>query len=65
MPIFSSGKSVASILMGMMRQEEKLKYDSLVMDYWPEFNSNGLEILKVEDVMRHEAGLSRLHKQIT
>ena len=58
----SSGKNVASILMAMMVQEGHLKYDEYVYTYWPEFVQNGKGMIKVEDVLRHEAGLHRLHK---
>ena len=36
------------------------RYDAKVVDYWPEFGANGKSELTVADVMRHEAGLSRL-----
>lgn len=61
-PIFSSGKSVAAILMGCLRQEDKLQYDSLVCSYWPEFTNGGKENLKISDIMRHEGGLRKFHK---
>jgi len=35
--IFSSGKSVASILMGILFEEGLVDYDAPVTDYWEEF----------------------------
>ena len=58
----SSGKNIAAILLGIMVQEGRLKYDEYVYTYWPEFVQNGKGMIKVEDVLRHEAGLHRLHK---
>ena len=62
--IMSSGKSVASILMTKMYELGVLDFDEKVASYWPEFGQNGKGELKVSDVMRHEAGLHRLHKKI-
>lgn len=61
--IFSSGKSIGAILLGRMRQEGKLDYDAYVKDYWPEHVGKGKEEIKVCDIMRHEGGMPRFHKQ--
>ena len=55
--IFSSGKSVAAILMGIMADKGLLEWDAPVTKYWPEFGKNGKDIVKVKDVMKHESGL--------
>ena len=55
--IFSSGKSVASILMGIMADKGLIEWQAPVTKYWPEFGKNGKDILKVVNVMRHEAGI--------
>lgn len=39
--IFSSGKSVASVLIAMMVDEGRLKYEDPVCKYWPKFGQNG------------------------
>jgi len=52
--IFSSGKSVASILMGIMYDKGVVDYNALVTDYWPEFGGNDKGHLKVVNIMRHE-----------
>ena len=59
-PIFSSGKSIASILMAIMHSQGRLQYDEPVSAYWPEFAANGKEHITVADVLRHEAGLYKL-----
>jgi len=51
--IFSSGKSVAAILMGIMADKGLIEWEAPVTKYWPEFGKNGKDIVKVSDVMRH------------
>jgi len=41
-----------------MVDQGRLDYDALVTDYWPEFGKNGKGHIKIEDVLRHEAGLA-------
>jgi CubicO group peptidase (beta-lactamase class C family) len=60
----SSGKSVASILIGIMVDKGLLEYNEPVAKYWPEFAQNGKESIKVADIMRHEGGLHKLHKMM-
>ena len=52
--IHSSGKSVASILMGIMQSQGKFEWDDPVMKYWPEFAKNGKEWIKIRDVLSHD-----------
>ena len=35
-------------------------YTDKVVDFWPAFGKHGKEKLKIEDILRHEAGLSKL-----
>ena len=49
--VFSSGKNVASILLGIMVAEGRVDYNKPVTTYWPEFGQNGKEWVTVEDVM--------------
>ena len=65
-PIFlwSSGKSVGNILMGIQRDRGLIQFDKEIAHYWPEFAQNGKENIKIEDVCRHESGLWKLHKKI-
>ena len=62
--MWSSGKSVAAILMLMMEDRGHLKYDEAIASYWPEFAKHQKEKIKVEDVLRHESGLSNLKQRI-
>jgi len=58
--VFSSGKSLESILLGMLVDQEGLDFDALVQSYWPAFQGKGKDSLTIADVMRHEAGLAQL-----
>ena len=55
--IFSSGKSVASILLAIMAGEGRLEFTDPICKHWPEFGQNGKETLTIADLMRHESGL--------
>jgi CubicO group peptidase (beta-lactamase class C family) len=63
--VFSSGKSLESILMAMLADQGLLDFNALVSTYWPEFVGDGKEKLTVADVMRHEAGLAQLNVTLT
>ena len=41
-----------------------VKLLSTLCRYWPEFGQNGKEDIRIEDIMRHEAGLAYLSKTI-
>ena len=63
--VFSSGKSLESILMARLNDQALLDYTAPVTRYWPEFGAaeanreNGPSgATTVADVMRHEAGLA-------
>ena len=55
--MFSSGKSIAAIVVAMMVDKGLLSYERKVMDYWPEFGKNDKSDITVADVLRHESGL--------
>jgi CubicO group peptidase (beta-lactamase class C family) len=63
--VFSSGKSLESILLAMLVDQESLDFTAPVQRYWPEFRGQGKDTLTVADVMRHEAGLAFLSTQFT
>lgn len=59
--VFSSGKSLESILLGMLVDREGLAFDTPVQTVWPAFQGQGKDELTLADVMRHEAGLAVLN----
>ena len=56
--VFSSGKSLESILLATLVDQGLLSYAAKISEYWPEFSGAGKERLSVADLMRHEAGLA-------
>jgi len=60
----SSGKSVASILLAVLADGGRFNYSDKVSSHWPEYGVNNKENITVQDVMRHEGGMYRLHKQL-
>ena len=60
--VFSSGKSVASILIAIMVDKGLMDYSDLVTKHWKEFGQNDKDKLTIADIMRHEGGLAKLSK---
>ena len=56
--IYSSGKSIESIAMGILFGKGLFKYEDNVSKHWPEFGQNGKENVKISDVFRHQSGLA-------
>ena len=63
--VFSSGKSIESILMGALVDQGLLDFTQPVSTYWPEFVGDGKDAMTVADVMRHEAGLAQLEVSLS
>ena len=51
-PIFSSGKSIESIIMAMQHDKGIFDYEDKISKHWPEFGQNGKENIKICDVFR-------------
>ena len=62
--IFSSGKSLEAIAMASLVGKGLLNYDAKIVEYWPEFGSNGKDGLSVADLMRHEGGLASFNVSV-
>ncbi len=63
--VFSSGKSLESILLGMLAEKRLFSFDDPIASHWPEFAQNGKQALTIADLMRHEGGLASLHHTFT
>ena len=63
-PIFSSSKSLTSIVLALLVDRGHLNYDDKISDIWPEFAQNGKTGGLVDDLMRHELGLPAFNKPI-
>ena len=62
--VFSSGKSLEAIAVAWLVDRELLQYSHPIIEYWPEFGTNGKAELTVADLMRHEAGLASFDTSI-
>jgi CubicO group peptidase (beta-lactamase class C family) len=62
--IFSSGKSMEAIAIGMLVSQGLIDYDAKITQYWPEFGVNGKQNITVADVMRHESGLANFDEPL-
>lgn len=56
--VFSSGKSLEAIAVGMLVDRGFIDYEAKITQYWPEFGANGKDDVTIADLMRHEAGLA-------
>jgi CubicO group peptidase (beta-lactamase class C family) len=56
--VFSSGKSLEAIAIASLVGRGLLDYKAKIVEYWPEFGTNGKGELTVADLMRHEGGMA-------
>src|SRR3982750_3305354 len=57
-PVFSTGKAVAALMIARLVDQGRLAYDQTVASLWPEFAQAGKAAVTVEQVLSHQAGLS-------
>ncbi len=62
--VCSSTKTVTAITFACLVDKGLIDYGEKVSTYWPEFGKNGKEDIRVEDVLRHEAGLAKWTERI-
>merc|ERR1711997_330189 len=56
--VFSSTKSITAIAMAALVDLGLINYSDKISQHWPEFAENDKGDIKIEDLMRHEAGLA-------
>merc|ERR1719431_2422292 len=56
--IYSSGKSLESIALGMLFDMGYIDFSDKIVEHWPEFTGNGKDGISIADVMRHESGFA-------
>jgi CubicO group peptidase (beta-lactamase class C family) len=59
--VFSATKGATSTVVHRLVDRGLLSYDLPVAYYWPQFGANGKSAVTIGDLMRHQAGLSRLN----
>ncbi|WP_375500978.1 serine hydrolase domain-containing protein [uncultured Jatrophihabitans sp.] len=63
-PVFSTTKGVAALVVASLRSRGHLEYDAPVAKYWPEFAQHGKDELTVRQLLAHEAGLAVLDRPV-
>lgn len=63
-PVFSTSKGVAALVVASLRAQGHLDYDAPVAKYWPEFGVHGKDELTVRQLLGHEAGLAVLDRPV-
>ncbi|GMH85550.1 hypothetical protein TrVE_jg5169 [Triparma verrucosa] len=56
-PLFSCSKVAESAVISDLASAKKFSLDDKISKHWPNFGSKGKEDIKIEDLMRHQAGL--------
>jgi len=63
--VMSSSKPITAIAMAMAADRGLIKYDEKVAKYWPQFGQNSKSHIKIEDVLRCEAGIAHMDTVIS
>ncbi|MBT8472758.1 MAG: beta-lactamase family protein [Marinicaulis sp.] len=62
--IYSTGKSVLTLLVARAVSDGLLEYDAPVSSVWPEFAANGKSEITLAEVVSHQAGLAGLRDEM-
>ncbi|XP_033103388.1 beta-lactamase domain-containing protein 2-like [Anneissia japonica] len=63
--VYSTGKGVAAICIGMLVDRGLLSYDEKVVKYWPEFGKHGKENVTVKMLVSHQAAIPFPNETLT
>ncbi len=63
-PVYSTGKAVAALVMARLVDRGLLDYEAPVADYWPEFAAGGKSAVTVAQALSHQAGLSGIAEEM-
>ncbi|XP_020264539.1 uncharacterized protein LOC109840344 isoform X2 [Asparagus officinalis] len=56
-PVFSVTKGVTAGMVHWLVDKGKLKFQETIANIWPEFGTNGKDVIKVHQVLNHTSGL--------
>ncbi|KAF8371806.1 lact-6, partial [Pristionchus pacificus] len=62
--LFSATKGITAVCIALLVDQGKLRYDDLVVKFWPEYGANGKQNTTVEDVLTHKAGIPFLDERV-
>lgn len=63
-PVYSTGKAVAALVIARLVDRGLLDYDAPVADFWPEFAAGGKSAVTVAQALSHQAGLAGLSEEM-
>jgi CubicO group peptidase (beta-lactamase class C family) len=63
-PVYSTGKAVAALVMAKLVDRGLISYDAPVADYWPEFAAGGKSEITIAQALSHQAGLSGIAEEM-
>jgi CubicO group peptidase (beta-lactamase class C family) len=63
-PIFSTTKAIAAGCLAICHSRGLFGYDRKVCDFWPEFGVNNKELVTIEQLLQHRAGLSAIDNKL-
>ena len=63
-PVFSSTKAVAALVIAWLVENDRLSYDDEIQELWPEFAAHGKGRLTIAQILSHQSGLSGLTEEI-
>lgn len=63
-PIFSTTKAISSACLSLLQSRGLFDYKDKVSKYWSNFQTNGKEIITIEELLQHRAGLSAIDKKL-
>jgi CubicO group peptidase (beta-lactamase class C family) len=62
---FSSTKAVGALCIALLIDRGNLQFNEKLVNFWPEFRKYGKDVITVEMIMAHTAGLAHLDEPIT
>lgn len=56
-PVYSVSKGISALIVAMLVDQGKVKYDTPLAHYWPEFGAHGKNKVTVGEALSHQAGV--------
>uniref|UniRef100_A0A0N4ZCS7 Beta-lactamase domain-containing protein n=1 Tax=Parastrongyloides trichosuri TaxID=131310 RepID=A0A0N4ZCS7_PARTI len=63
--IFSTTKAITSLCIALLVDRKYIRYDDVVVKFWPEYGQFGKENTTIEHILSHMAGIPYFEKEIT
>ncbi|KAI1708527.1 beta-lactamase domain-containing protein [Ditylenchus destructor] len=63
--VYAVSKIFGYVVVAKLVSDGRLRYEDKIIQYWPEFGQHGKDVLTVEDLVNHKAGLIGFSEAIT